>query len=85
MGMLSAEELGLELGFRPKTLKEWAASGQIPGYKAPGRKKAPWRFDLEEVKAALRHRPTVVSLQQQAQQFVASARARAAAKKVRVA
>lgn len=48
----SIKEVAVYFGMNPETIRRWAYAGTIPSYKV-GKS---YRFDIEEVKAALRHK-----------------------------
>lgn len=50
---VSAREVSGRFGIHAETVRRWARAGKIPAFRA-GRA---WRFDLDEVEAALRSVP----------------------------
>jgi hypothetical protein len=59
--LLTTEQLASELGICEKAIRKAARSGQIPAHKfPPGSIRGQWRYDLSEVREALRnseHKP----------------------------
>jgi excisionase family DNA binding protein len=51
---LSAEAVAERFGIHPETVRRWARAGKIPAFRAG----VGWRFDLDEVEAALRSHPS---------------------------
>ncbi|WP_430786851.1 helix-turn-helix domain-containing protein [Actinoplanes sp. G11-F43] len=54
--LLSVKELAARLNLSDKTVYVMARAGEIPAIRRQDKPRAPWRFDLAEVLAALRHR-----------------------------
>ena len=52
-GMLTANEAATYLKINPKTLREWARHGKVPGHRLSGVERCVWRFLRTELDAIL--------------------------------